>query len=771
MSNEFYDFNLGHSTAYAYAKASGDLPEGMTPEEYGELLAAYATVGQTAVTAAQTATTKASEAATSATTATNKASEATTAAQTATTKAGEASTSASTATSAKDTAVSASQTATTKATEATTAAATAVSAKDDAVSANTAAQSAKTAAQTAQTGAETAAASVSASAAQIATNTEDIAQLKSDLSDFYQIEKLTIESTGPVSIPIAVSIGDTYRVKNNTSATLSFRYVTADNTILQEKDVAANNEADVTSTVNADHIRIYFNGTGTASVESLDKYIPKIISEIDGIKEEIMNLDYVETSIPDNLYNPIENKKNYVILNDGSEALNTGYFHTGYIPLENNTAISFTNQKLAQDLNGFTSMAVFDKNKTFLERYNMPNDVSFIEFRQDAKFAIFNAQNEYSWGKELVINYGKALNAYTEYHAFRVNDKKFNSSMDTMIPQTEYPSFKIEPKIPNPQIDQQSDNISYSELIGLYDALVTDHTTYITKSVLGHDESNTYDIPVYVFKTENMVGVENNKPNIFIWAGLHGAEKPAITAMYNFAYNLANNLDDELFSLLHYYANIHIIPCMNPWGYVNNTRTNSNHVDINRNFAYKWESGDDDPTSDRYHGASALSEAETQIIINYAEDVNPIVILDFHTWGVNSSIEQLYGENARYCFETPSKESCYQGKQNFNDSSRTYDVMINAAYDAIVNQSRIARQEYNIPLGEKYIGIVSSSVNSGTIVNYFGSQGKACCSPEAAYHLTKNQLHDEYLGKANVNWIAEAIRVSLNEFINFPFIQ
>ena len=182
MSNEVYDFNIGHSTAYAYAKASGDLPEGMTPEEYGELLASYATVGQTAVTAAQTATTKASEAATSATTATNKASEATTAATTATTKAGEASTSASTATSAKDTAVSASQTATTKATEATTAAATATSAKTDAVAANTAAQSAKTAAQTAQTGAETAAASVEASAEQIATNAADISQLKSDLN-------------------------------------------------------------------------------------------------------------------------------------------------------------------------------------------------------------------------------------------------------------------------------------------------------------------------------------------------------------------------------------------------------------------------------------------------------------------------------------------------------------------------------------------------------------------------------------------------------------
>ena len=170
---------LGDISAYALAVSQGYTG---TEEEYAELMASYATVGQTAVTAAQTATTKASEAATSATTATNKASEATTAATTATTKAGEASTSASTATSAKDTAVSASQTATTKATEATTAAATATSAKTDAVAANTAAQSAKTAAQTAQTGAETAAASVQESASQIAQNTSDISELKEDLT-------------------------------------------------------------------------------------------------------------------------------------------------------------------------------------------------------------------------------------------------------------------------------------------------------------------------------------------------------------------------------------------------------------------------------------------------------------------------------------------------------------------------------------------------------------------------------------------------------------
>jgi peptidoglycan/xylan/chitin deacetylase (PgdA/CDA1 family) len=171
--------DLGIATAYGYAKSKGYTG---TEEEFAELMADYAEVGQRAEDAADSALESKTAAQTAATTATNKASEATTAATTATTKAGEASTSASTAASAKDTAVSASQTATTKATEATTAAATATSAATTATTAKDDAVSAKTAAQTAQTGAETAAASVEASAAQIATNTEDIESLKSDLT-------------------------------------------------------------------------------------------------------------------------------------------------------------------------------------------------------------------------------------------------------------------------------------------------------------------------------------------------------------------------------------------------------------------------------------------------------------------------------------------------------------------------------------------------------------------------------------------------------------
>ena len=179
--------DLGAVSAYAYSVEKGYTG---TEEEFAELMASYADVGQTAVdakdaavaantaaqTAATTATTKASEASQSASaahtdaeSADQSASQASTSAQTASTKASEASQSATTATE--------------KATEATTAASNATTAKDDAETAKNAAETAQGKAETAQGAAEEAAESVSASAAQIATNTSDISELKSDLSD------------------------------------------------------------------------------------------------------------------------------------------------------------------------------------------------------------------------------------------------------------------------------------------------------------------------------------------------------------------------------------------------------------------------------------------------------------------------------------------------------------------------------------------------------------------------------------------------------------
>lgn len=155
--------NLGHATAYGYAKSKG---YSGTEEEFAQLMADYASVGQSAAQsagqAAASATSASGSAATAsqaAQTATSKASEALTAAGTATTKASEASTSADTASAAAlsastsaQTATTAALTATTKASEAAVSANTATTAKTDAETArDAAAQSASEAAESART--------------------------------------------------------------------------------------------------------------------------------------------------------------------------------------------------------------------------------------------------------------------------------------------------------------------------------------------------------------------------------------------------------------------------------------------------------------------------------------------------------------------------------------------------------------------------------------------------------------------------------------------
>ncbi len=80
--------------------------------------------------------------------------------------------------------------------------------------------------------------------------------------------------------------------------------------------------------------------------------------------------------------------------------------------------------------------------------------------------------------------------------------------------------------------------------------------------------------------------------------------------------------------------NLLFIPCLNPDGLANNTRTNANNVDLNRNFpTANW--GEDTSAAgenpqDYYGGKSAASEIETQFLINIIEKYSPKLILTLH---------------------------------------------------------------------------------------------------------------------------------------------
>lgn len=84
-------------------------------------------------------------------------------------------------------------------------------------------------------------------------------------------------------------------------------------------------------------------------------------------------------------------------------------------------------------------------------------------------------------------------------------------------------------------------------------------------------------------------------------------------------------------------SNLLFIPCLNPDGLSQNTRTNSNGVDLNRNFPTKnWGKNEgenatcNDCTTAYYGGKEPASEIETQFVIDIIEKYSPKLILTIH---------------------------------------------------------------------------------------------------------------------------------------------
>ena len=84
-------------------------------------------------------------------------------------------------------------------------------------------------------------------------------------------------------------------------------------------------------------------------------------------------------------------------------------------------------------------------------------------------------------------------------------------------------------------------------------------------------------------------------------------------------------------------ANILFIPCLNPDGMLINQRTNSNGVDLNRNFPTKnWGLNEgknatcDDSSTDYWGGKHPASEIETNFLIAIIEKYKPRSILTIH---------------------------------------------------------------------------------------------------------------------------------------------
>ena len=127
-----------------------------------------------------------------------------------------------------------------------------------------------------------------------------------------------------------------------------------------------------------------------------------------------------------------------------------------------------------------------------------------------------------------------------------------------------------------------------------------------------------------------LIGSEKSGNNILIIGVFHGDEPQGKFLIEEYLKKHSSSANAVQNNLL-------FIPCLNPDGLVQNTRTNANGVDLNRNFPTKnWgiNQGEnatcDDCTSSYYGGKSPASEVETQFVIDIINKYNPKAILTLH---------------------------------------------------------------------------------------------------------------------------------------------
>ncbi len=130
--------------------------------------------------------------------------------------------------------------------------------------------------------------------------------------------------------------------------------------------------------------------------------------------------------------------------------------------------------------------------------------------------------------------------------------------------------------------------------------------------------------PIALYHSTEFEFHKQQRPLLFI-GGVHGDEPEGV----ELAMRLLEHL--KLSPKQHTYTPWILIPCLNPDGYENNSRTNANGVDLNRNYPAKnWQK---EYEKDRYYpGTEAASEPEIKALVQLIESERPRLLIHFHSW-------------------------------------------------------------------------------------------------------------------------------------------
>lgn len=232
------------------------------------------------------------------------------------------------------------------------------------------------------------------------------------------------------------------------------------------------------------------------------------------------------------------------------------------------------------------------------------NDDTATEYEFDVgdyrTFGVYLNSSEYG-SEEITVSANGISVDISEIEA-EVDELKSNR-------RTEYVDFGDQEAIPK--------GTTYTEIIeNYYEPLRAKYPYYITRENIGRDASGTYDMYVYYFTPDYYEQVA------YIHTGVHGREQDSFLSLYRFLEMVCEepSLHEKL-DYIRFNVKLIIVPCVNPWGFSQTTRvdTNVNGVNLNRD------------TEDK-------SQQETINITSFLENYEETIsfYLDWHTTVNNS---------------------------------------------------------------------------------------------------------------------------------------
>ena len=179
-------------------------------------------------------------------------------------------------------------------------------------------------------------------------------------------------------------------------------------------------------------------------------------------------------------------------------------------------------------------------------------------------------------------------------------------------------------------------NSDLNNVYSLYDGLIESYPNYVSKSLVGNVTVDGTELPIYRYDfTPPLINGSKMTDvcKVLLTNCTHGTEKFQISTTYRLMLDICENWRTcELLKTLRFNCHFTIIPIVNPYGFLNNTRKNENGIDLNRNFETDFVAGTD-ITSGSYSGTTANSEQSTQIINNLANTEYFDFMLDIHDFG------------------------------------------------------------------------------------------------------------------------------------------